>query len=383
MADGKPKICANCGKLMGVADECPYCGADNRKLGVRLKRVAADEASGVGVTGTLVGINILFFAAALLVGGASPASGGLEVLAPNPEVMFQMGLQYNPAVDAGQWWRIITPIFLHLGLLHVAFNSYILFWAGRLVEEDIGGRLMLLTYLLAGIFGFIASYFADIGGAGASGAVSGMVGFIIVRRRLVDGHFGHPVTRQAIFLTVLNIAIGLSAEGINDVAHGFGYLTGGAMAALLTKVNLGRGGAVGLMLATWATTAVTLVAAVLMTLSLFRGGPADFEKALDCYGGMKGYQGHVQKALAPSRVDPRQLEKARVCLRDLASLESEANSARDQALAGIDAMLKAWDEGDNGGVQRGRLAAAQAYSGFVDWALEAGARYAKPLQRVK
>ena len=368
---------------MGVADLCPYCGADNNRLGARVKRMAATGHSGPGVTGTLIGINLMFFAVALLVGGASAASGGFEILAPDPGVMFQIGVQYNPAVDAGQWWRVITPVFLHLGLVHVAFNSYILFWAGRLVEGDIGGRLMLLTYLLAGILGFVASYFADIGGAGASGAVSGLVGFIIVRRRLVDGHFRDPVTTNAIFLIVLNVALGLTSEGINDLAHGVGFVSGAGCAFVLTRVDLGRRGAVLLMLATWLTTALTLVAAGSMALALFRGSPADFDKALDCWGLMSDSRGPVNSVIAnPRSVDVKRLEKAKMCLRDLPGLESTADRARDQALDGLELMGRAWNEGDDGGVQRGRKALIAAHSAFADWALEAGARYAKPLRRV-
>ncbi len=371
MSDGKPKLCANCGKLMGVVDECPYCGADNRKLGMRLKRAAGDGGAGASVTATFIGVNLLFFAAALLVGGAKPAGGGMEVLGADPEVLFRIGLQNNAAIDAGQWWRIITPIFLHMGLMHVVFNSYVLWWGGRLVEEDIGSRLMLLTYLSAGILGFIASYFAGIGGAGASGAVSGMIGFVLVRRRLVDGHFNHPITRTAIMYTVLTALLGL-AVAVNDVAHGVGWLSGAGMAALLTKVNLGRRGAVALMLATWATTGVTIVAALFMTVSLFNGGPGDFTASIDCF------IGPVQTVTLNKRVEARDVDKARACLREQASLESPANRARQQALEGLDALTRARDAGDTGGVQRGRDAVREAYEAWAAWAKEAGARYRRP-----
>lgn len=354
---------------MGVADVCPYCGVDNRKVGVRLKRAASSADPGYGVTGTIIGINLLFFAAALMVGGVQASNQAMEVISVDPGVLFRIGSQFNPAIDAGQWWRVITPIFLHMGLLHVVFNNYALWWGGRVVEDDIGGRFMLLTYLVSGILGFVASYFASIGGAGASGAVSGMIGFVLVRRYLMDGHLRHPDGRQALMYTVLMGVMGFVIN-VNNVAHAVGWLAGGGMATLLSKVKLGRTGAVVMMVSTWVVTGVTLLAAVLMVMSLFDGSPGDFQAARSCYASK------VEPVLrsAPN-LRGRDIDAAIVCVRDLKPLEAESNSATKDVAAALSVLQRAYDDGDSGGISRGLTSLQQGFERWVDWYQEAYPRY--------
>ncbi len=368
----RPKMCANCGKLMGVGDTCPYCGADNRAVAVRAKRVmgrAAGEAGAMSVSGAIVTVNLFLYLTALVVGGVEQGGGMMGFLAPDTSVLFQLGLQYNPAIEAGQWWRLVTPIFLHLGLLHVLFNCYILWASGRLVEGEIGSRLMFLTYMLAGVVGFVASYYQGIGGGGASGAVAGMLGFMLVRRRLVDGHFRHPATVWVIQLVVLNAVFGLLATQVNNTAHLFGFLTGGAMALLLTKVRLSRLGAVALMLLTWTMAAVTVASFALMLLSAYRGGPDDFAEAQRCW---------IQVADVVQRpaFDPDRAMRARACLADAPRLEPEANQAAEQAARALGQGIEAWERGDSAPVARSLDAAAEAFKQYDRWRDEAAPRYA-------
>jgi hypothetical protein len=81
-------------------------------------------------------------------------------------------------------------------------------------------------YIASGVLGFVASQFAHIGGGGASGAVAGILGCTIVKRRLTDGHFQHPLTMQAIQLVLLNALFGLAISKVNNTAHLGGLLTG-------------------------------------------------------------------------------------------------------------------------------------------------------------
>jgi len=243
----RPKLCRNCGKLMGIVDVCPYCGtrqggvgSGSRKASFRVRLRIGGEGAGGGptVTGTLVVIHAFFFVTALIV-GEPPSGGGLDFLAPNTEVLFKLGAQYNPAVAAGEWWRLVMSVFLHFGALHILFNSYLTWQAGRILESDMGGSVMFLVYFVTGVVGFMASYYEAGDGltAGASGAVSGLLGWLIVRRRLVDGHFKHPLTRSVINLVVLNALIGLVLPIINNTAHLGGFLSGGVMGWALTRTR--------------------------------------------------------------------------------------------------------------------------------------------------
>lgn len=363
MTAGKPKLCANCGKLIGVADVCPYCGADNSRVRMRLKR-AAGQVGGVGalsVTGALVVVNVFFFATALLIGGTGPGAG-IEIITLDPGVLFQLGLQYNPAIDAGQWWRVVTPIFLHLGVIHVVMNTYILVVSGRLLEGDLGGRLTFLIYMSAGILGFVASYFAEIGGAGASGAVSGLLAALLVRRRLVDGDFRHPVTRWVISLVVITAVFGLLAGGqINNVAHGVGFATGGLLAWLLTSVRLGKRGALLLLLANGGVAVVTFAAIAAMVLSLFAGSPDDLETAGGCWN-------DVRAAVSSGRYGAAET----ACLGQMPDLESEANAARDEARR---ALVDAGQARDQAAAKEAVQRLVAAFGRWEAWVQDAAPRY--------
>jgi len=368
----RPKLCAQCGKLMGVDDVCPYCGADNRKLSVRLRRLTAGANTGGGVVGSvsawLVGIFAFLFMAALAVGGVHPAQGGFEILTPDVGVLYRLGLQDNGAVAAGQWWRVVTAIFLHLGLVHFAFNAVLTWQVGRMVEAEFGGRLMLLTFLASGILGFVGSYFAHLGGGGASGGVSGLMGAILVRRWLVDGNLRHPWSTQVLFLVVLNALLGLSSPMVNNVAHGVGFATGAALAFLLTKVPLRRLGAIVLMLVTSGVVGGTALAFGAMLWNLPNGSGEDLDRAVSCW------IEHVQPAVVRD-FDAEEAEEAVRCLGDLPRLEPRAGHLRDQAKDTLRQALAAWDEGDDGGLRRAQDAVRGDLMDFAAWVNEAAPRY--------
>jgi membrane associated rhomboid family serine protease len=220
----RPQMCPACRKLIGVERVCPYCGADSGSIGNRA-RAAMDGPPVISVTGFFVVVNILFYVLVLALGGGS------DVFSPNEEVLLSLGLQHPGLVEKGEWWRLVLPIFLHLGILHLLMNTLVLWVTGRHLEHDIGGPAFFFMYITAGVLGFVASQFAGIGGGGASGAVAGILGCTIVKRRLSDGDFSHPVTMQAIQLVLLNAIFGLVISKVNNTAHLGGLLTGAALGA--------------------------------------------------------------------------------------------------------------------------------------------------------
>ena len=360
---GRPKMCPSCGKLMGVGDVCPYCGADARKVGTKLagaaRGIGRGAQSGNPVTIALIGVNVFLFALTVAVGGVKPAEGGLDVLSPSTEVVFRLGLQYNPAIMAGDWWRIIMPIFLHLGVLHILFNSMVLWTAGRVVEHEIGSRLMFMVYMLAGIIGFVASYFADIGGAGASGAVSGLIGFLLVRRWLVDGNLRHPVASWALQLTVYTAIFGFVVSRVNNVAHLAGYLVGAGLAALLTKVKLSKRGAVGLMLLTTGLGVLTVAAFVAMGLSLGRASGDEIIQIDRCMT-----LSRVAVTEGGRSVDPDAAERAADCFKGTGSVGLGGDEPLDRVRAAVVAGKDAAERGELSVEQR---AAADIIGGAEDF----------------
>lgn len=145
------------------------------------------------------------------------------------DLLLTYGAKVNSAILAGQIWRLVTPIFLHIGILHFAVNMYSLYIVGPPVKHLFGRQRMLTIYLLSGIAGVAFSLaFSSVPSAGASGAIFGLLGalggFLFIHRSLF-GRSGSLQLRQIVLVAVLNLAIGLS-PGIDNWGHLGGLLAG-------------------------------------------------------------------------------------------------------------------------------------------------------------
>jgi rhomboid protease GluP len=144
-----------------------------------------------------------------------------------------LGENYGPAIQAGQYWRLVTSMFLHGGLLHLALNAWALFQLGSLVELLMGSPRMLLVYFVTGIAGSLASAtFTKAPSVGASGAIFGLLGALIaflLRRRGALTPQGKSILMQLVGWAVINVIFGFSIPGIDNSAH----LGGGAAGLLL------------------------------------------------------------------------------------------------------------------------------------------------------
>lgn len=153
-------------------------------------------------------------------------------------ILFYLGALYSPAVIAGQWWRVVTAIFIHIGLMHFIMNSYCLFILCPPIEKLIGSGKFLLLYLFSGVIGNILTVVLMPGSisAGASGALFGILGAYFglnFRYKIFNSSF----INQLVFWLGLNIFIGfLPGLNINIWAH-LGGLAGGILFSLLIKFN--------------------------------------------------------------------------------------------------------------------------------------------------
>src|SRR5699024_3526907 len=99
--------------------------------------------------------------------------------------LIYFGAKSNPAIVAGEWWRLITPMFLHIGFTHILFNGLIVYFLGSQLEMIIGHFRYFLLYLLSGILGNAASFAFNFSiSAGASTAVFGLFASTIVLGKL-------------------------------------------------------------------------------------------------------------------------------------------------------------------------------------------------------
>jgi len=201
-----------------VGFQCPDCV----QAGATQMRGATTVSGGAlitkpRVTYTLIGLNLAIFLAQLLV--------GINELAVDYG-MWPFGI----AVD-DQWWRLVTSAFLHGSILHIAFNMYVLFVLGPPLERILGHARYLVLYIVAALGGSVASYaFSDIRtvSVGASGAIFGLMGALIVAGRRLKADI-----RQVAVLLAINIVIGFIAPGVDWRAHLGGLVVGAAMAAVL------------------------------------------------------------------------------------------------------------------------------------------------------
>ncbi|WP_280771307.1 rhomboid family intramembrane serine protease [Salipaludibacillus daqingensis] len=142
----------------------------------------------------------------------------------------------NILISMGDYWRIITPIFIHGGLMHMAFNSFSLVLFGPALENMLGKTKFIIAYLAAGILANIAYFYLGndfVSHLGASGAIFGLFGIylymVINRKDLID-----QANSQLIkIIIVLGVVMTFINPGINVLAHIFGLISGAAIAPLI------------------------------------------------------------------------------------------------------------------------------------------------------
>lgn len=154
---------------------------------------------------------------------------------PLGDLIFQWGVGFNPLIADGEYWRLITPVFLHstADFMHVLFNSFSLVLFGPALEQMLGKWKFASIYLVAGIIGNLFTFLVDTSSIipylGASGAVYGLLGLYIYmvffRPELID-----PASKQVIMIfTVLGLIMTFIRPGIAISAHVFGFIGGVAL----------------------------------------------------------------------------------------------------------------------------------------------------------
>jgi len=184
------------------------------------------------LTSSLIAINIAVF---LLM-----AFTGVSAIDPTPRDIVRWGANYAPFTLQGQAWRLVTSVFLHIGLIHILANMWALWNLGALAELIFGRRFYLPIYLLAGVAGNIGSLAIhhNAPGAGASGAIFGLAGAMI--SVLKFAHLPAPrnamrgTLRSLLWFAVFNLLFGQAVPGIDNAAHIGGFLCGLILGALLS-----------------------------------------------------------------------------------------------------------------------------------------------------
>jgi membrane associated rhomboid family serine protease len=224
---GRP-ICEDCMTFAPVGIKCPDhagVGAPRRSTQQRASQPARQARRTIGgleapATVALVVVNVLVYMITVYQGAGVGRPGG-EV--------FEKGALIGAAISVdGDWYRLVTAMFLHASLLHLAFNMLALYWLGTVVEQALGTGRYLLVYFVSGIAGsagalLFSSPFAVT--VGASGAIFGIMGALLVLEYRATGTFAG----QALGLIVVNLALTFAIPNISKGGH-VGGLVGGILA---------------------------------------------------------------------------------------------------------------------------------------------------------
>jgi rhomboid protease GluP len=186
------------------------------------------------LTSSLLIINLAVFALMLMAGSGlwHSASG----------VPLAWGASFGPATQDGQWWRLLTAMFVHFGLMHLVLNLWALWDVGRLVERLFGRLRFALLYAGSGLAGNLLSLVVQGNQAvsgGASGAIFGLYGAMLValwrERTQVERREFRWVFGVAVVFTLLTLGMGWFASGIDNAAHLGGLVSGACLGSLLAR----------------------------------------------------------------------------------------------------------------------------------------------------
>src|SRR5690625_2366094 len=145
----------------------------------------------------------------------------------NIETLIRFGAKYNPGIVNGEWWRILSSMFLHIWVFHLFMNMFALYYLGIVVERIYGSWRFLFIYFMAGVVGGLASFaFSFSLSAGASGAIFGLFGALLFFGVIHKKIFLQTMGSGLITVIVINVALGLIIPQIDISAHLGGLIAG-------------------------------------------------------------------------------------------------------------------------------------------------------------
>jgi len=184
------------------------------------------------ITYILIFINIVMFVLMYMLGNGSE----------NTNTLIDFGANYILLTKAGEYYRLITSGFLHIGVIHLLLNMYSLYIVGSQVEYFYGKVKYTIIYLFSLIMGSlftVALSSVNTVSAGASGAIFGLLGSILYFGIKYRGYIGNSLVNQIVPVVVLNLIIGFTTPGIGNAAH-IGGLIGGYLISMAVGIGIDK-----------------------------------------------------------------------------------------------------------------------------------------------
>jgi len=225
------KICRKCRALAAAGERrCSVCGARlPSAVGNYLTKVFGLIMPGVSpVTAALTAAIGTNFIVQVL------TSGGTALLSPGLESLVRAGALDSRLVATGEWWRLATCVFVHIGAIHFLFNMYALLSVSSFLEEEIGAARYLTLFLLSGLGGSAVSYLlhARVVSAGASGAIFGLIGFAIPYFRRQGSARARDIQSFMVRWALYAFFFGLLVRADN-FAHAGGFAAGFLLGSIM------------------------------------------------------------------------------------------------------------------------------------------------------
>lgn len=227
---GRP-ICGQCQTLAPVGVHCPECvreargSSGSRPIGVRMGRAMSSGSGRPVITISIIAVCAIVFILECLT-GLSPLTGGGRSVVENV-------LAYYPHAILTAPWSVITVNFVHANILHIASNMVSLFFVGVPLERYLGRARFAAVFFISGIGAVVGvDFFANEEVVGASGAIFGILGALLVFNRRIGISL-----QQLVFLVVFNLAISFAVPGIAWQAHIGGLIVGAALGLLLLRTS--------------------------------------------------------------------------------------------------------------------------------------------------
>lgn len=240
----KAIICPNCGKLISnYLDQCPHCGVNKPARKSQLLKLFGSN-NGSYVKPIIIVNSILFILSYILpffIPTQVPSGRDLFGIlpAPSPVALNLLGWSDIRLILNGQWWVLITAVFLHGGLIHIFFNMMWVKDLGPQTEMLFSPHKMLIIYILSGVFGNLVAVFTPVLAntmfgfnmrvlpvIGASGAIFGLLGALVAYGKRRGGVIGRQIVSQFGKWALIIIAMGFFFSGVSNAAHIGGFIGG-------------------------------------------------------------------------------------------------------------------------------------------------------------
>jgi rhomboid protease GluP len=274
------KLCGACGALQRSTDAtCASCGAKLTSRAAHvLRRLGLSLPPIVSVSWVLAGAMLLVYVRMWLkfqnVHEALWGWSGQELV--------DAGSNYGVLTLHGQYYRVLTSAFLHIGVMHIGFNLVALAQVGPTIEHEFGRGRMLFYFLLTGaVAGFASAFLQHANAAGASGALMGLVGIAAGWGQRLGTQQGRAIRDMMLKWGAYTVGFGFMI-GADNVAHVAGFVAGAAIGYAHTPSRIGKPQSQALNAILGLVGGAVMVATVALVLVLVgRAGPRPAPEADD------------------------------------------------------------------------------------------------------